>query len=68
VLRGVVAAVLVVVVFGAVAYAADRTDVRPAAAALARRLRRRAPATPKPATSKPATSESATSTSASSKE
>jgi putative peptidoglycan lipid II flippase len=52
VLRGVVGAVLVVVVFAAVAYAADRTDVRPAAAALARRIRPRTPATSKSATSK----------------
>lgn len=43
VLRGVLVAVLVVVIFAAVAYAADRTDVRPAAAALVRRLRPRTP-------------------------
>jgi putative peptidoglycan lipid II flippase len=41
VLRGVVGAVLVVVVFAAVAYAADRTDVRPAVAALAGRVKRK---------------------------
>jgi putative peptidoglycan lipid II flippase len=39
-LRGVLGAVLVVVVFTVVAYAADRHDVRPAVAGLKRRLRR----------------------------
>jgi putative peptidoglycan lipid II flippase len=43
VLRGVLVAVLVVVVFAAVAYAADRTDVRPAVVALGNRIRRRRP-------------------------
>jgi putative peptidoglycan lipid II flippase len=48
VLRGVLSAVLVVVVFAAVAYAADRTDVRPAVAALARRFRRHRDPVPTP--------------------
>jgi putative peptidoglycan lipid II flippase len=38
--QGALSVVLVVGVFGAVAYAADRRDVRPAVTALARRLRR----------------------------
>jgi hypothetical protein len=42
-LRGVLGAVIVVVVFAAVAYAADRTDVRPVAAALMGRFRRPRP-------------------------
>jgi putative peptidoglycan lipid II flippase len=42
-LRGVLGAVLVVVVYAAVAYAADRTDVRPVAAALVNRFRRPGP-------------------------